>query len=32
MEENRVCIEFESRSQNEGFARVAVSASIRSNY
>ena len=28
MEENRVCIEFESRSQNEGFARVAVSAFV----
>ena len=28
MEENKVCIEFESRSQNEGFARVAVSAFI----
>ena len=28
MEENRVCIEFESRSHNEGFARVAVSAFV----
>ena len=28
MEENRVCIEFESKSQNEGFARVAVSAFV----
>ena len=28
MEENKVCIEFESRSQNEGFARVAVSAFV----
>ena len=28
VEENRVCIEFESRSQNEGFARVAVSAFV----
>ena len=28
MEENRVCIEFESRSQNEGFAGVAVSAFV----
>ena len=28
MEENRICIEFESRSQNEGFARVAVSAFV----
>ena len=24
MEENKVCIEFESKSQNEGFARVAI--------
>lgn len=28
MLENRVCIEFESRSQNEGFARVAVAAFV----
>ena len=28
MEENRVCIEFESRSQNEGFARVAIAAFV----
>lgn len=28
MEENRVSIEFESKSQNEGFARVAVSAFV----
>ena len=28
MEENKVCIEFESKSQNEGFARVAVSAFV----
>lgn len=28
MLENKVCIEFESRSQNEGFARVAVAAFV----
>ena len=26
MEENKVCIEFESRSQNEAFARITVAA------
>lgn len=28
MLENKVCIEFESRSQNEGFARVAIAAFV----
>lgn len=28
MLDNKVCIEFESRSQNEGFARVAVAAFV----
>lgn len=28
MVENKMCIEFESRSQNEGFARVAVAAFV----
>ena len=28
MLDNKVCIEFESRSQNEGFARVAIAAFV----